>query len=76
LAQQQAAQQQQQQQQQQQGGNNSGQAQPPIRRRTTQPVRVDRRRSSKHLALLDAMRKLAKKRETMLQKQQHGKLST
>jgi hypothetical protein len=25
------------------------------------------------LALLDAMRKLAKKRETMLQKQQHGK---
>lgn len=75
LAQQQAAQQQQQQQQQQQGGNNSGQAQPPIRRRTTQPVRVDRRRSSKHLALLDAMRKLAKKRETMLQKQQHGKLS-
>lgn len=68
LAQQQAVQQQQQQQQ----GNN-GQAQPPIRRRTTQPVRVDRRRNSKHLALLDAMRKLAKKRETMLQKQQHGK---
>ncbi|GIC91167.1 MYB and HSA domain protein [Aspergillus udagawae] len=72
LAQQQAAQQQQQQQQQQQGGNNSTQAQQPIRRRTTQPVRVDRRRSSKHLALLDAMRKLAKKRETMLQKQQHA----
>lgn len=66
LAQQQAAQQQQQQQ-----GNNQ---QPPfpIRRRTTQPLRVDRRRSSKHFALLDAMRKLAKKRETMLQKQQQG----
>ncbi|KAJ6172005.1 Chromatin modification-related protein eaf1 [Penicillium chermesinum] len=66
LAQQQAAQQQQQQQ------ANNGQPQQPIRRRTTQPLRVDRRRSSRHLALLDAMRKLAKKRETMLQKQQHA----
>ncbi|KAJ5112320.1 hypothetical protein N7532_000365 [Penicillium argentinense] len=66
LAQQQAAQQQQQQQ------ANNGQAQQPIRRRTTQPLRVDRRRSSRHLALLDGMRKLAKKRETMLQKQQHA----
>lgn len=63
LAQQHAAQQQQ--------GSNPNQG--PMRRRTTQPVRVDRRRSSKHLALLDAMRKLAKKRETALQKQQHGK---
>ncbi|KAL4890910.1 hypothetical protein BDV59DRAFT_75302 [Aspergillus ambiguus] len=69
LAQQQAAQQQQQQQQQ---ANGNPQSMPPIRRRTTQPLRVDRRRSSKHLALLDAMRKLAKKRETMLQKQQHA----
>ena len=69
LAQNQAAQQQQQQQQQQ--GNNQ-QPQLPIRRRTTQPLRVDRRRSSKHFALLDAMRKLAKKRETMLQKQQQA----
>lgn len=67
LAQQQAAAQQQQQQQ-----ANNGQVQPPIRRRTTQPLRVDRRRSSRHLALIDAMRKLAKKRETMLQKQQHA----
>lgn len=66
LAQQQAAQQQQQQQ------ANNGQVQQPIRRRTTQPLRVDRRRSSRHLALLDGMRKLAKKRETMLQKQQHA----
>ena len=64
LAQQQAAQQQQ---------ANSQQPQPPIRRRTTQPLRVDRRRSSKHFAMLDAMRKLAKKRETVLQKQQQGK---
>ncbi|OQD74121.1 hypothetical protein PENDEC_c012G01393 [Penicillium decumbens] len=68
LAQQQAAQQQQQQQQ----AANNGQVQQPVRRRTTQPLRVDRRRSSRHLALLDAMRKLAKKRETMLQKQQHA----
>jgi chromatin modification-related protein VID21 len=66
LAQQQAAQQQQQQ------AANNGQPQQPIRRRTTQPLRVDRRRSSRHLALLDAMRKLAKKRETILQKQQHA----
>ncbi|KAJ5172480.1 hypothetical protein N7492_005073 [Penicillium capsulatum] len=65
LAQQQAAAQQQQQ-------ASNGQPQPPIRRRTTQPLRVDRRRSSRHLALIDAMRKLAKKRETMLQKQQHA----
>ena len=72
LAQHQAAQQQQQQQQQQQSNNNA-QPLPPVRRRTTQPLRVDRKRSSKHLAMLDAMRKLAKKRETMLQKQQHGK---
>ncbi|KAJ6103862.1 hypothetical protein N7486_004084, partial [Penicillium sp. IBT 16267x] len=68
LAQQQAAQQQQQAQQQ----ANNGQVQPPVRRRTTQPLRVDRRRSSRHLALLDGMRKLAKKRETMIQKQQHA----
>ncbi|KAL5003886.1 chromatin modification-related protein eaf1 [Aspergillus recurvatus] len=73
MAQQAAAQQQQQQQQQQQGSNaNSQPPMPLIRRRGTQPIRVDRRRSSKHLALLDAMRKLAKKRETILQKQQHA----
>lgn len=44
------------------------------RKRTTQPVRVERKKNQKHLAMLDAMRKLAKKRETALQKQQHGKL--
>ncbi|RMD39648.1 hypothetical protein DV735_g5484, partial [Chaetothyriales sp. CBS 134920] len=43
----------------------------PPRKRTTQPVRVDRKRTQRHLAMLDAMRKLAKKRETALQKQQH-----
>lgn len=41
------------------------------RKRTTQPVRVERKRTQRHLAMLDAMRKLAKKRETTLQKQQH-----
>ncbi|RMZ75865.1 hypothetical protein DV737_g5069, partial [Chaetothyriales sp. CBS 132003] len=46
-------------------------AQIPPRKRTTQPVRVDRKRTQRHLAMLDAMRKLAKKRETTLQKQQH-----
>ncbi|KAK2753584.1 chromatin modification- protein VID21 [Arachnomyces sp. PD_36] len=60
-----------QQQQQQQQGNN-GTPQGSMRRRTSQPVRVDRRRNSRHLALLDAMRKLSKKRETTLQKQQHA----
>ena len=53
----------------QQQGNN---AQLPIRRKNTQPVRVDRRRNNKHLALVHAMQKLAKKRETAAQKQQHG----
>ncbi|KAE8551678.1 hypothetical protein EYB25_005568 [Talaromyces marneffei] len=73
IAQQQAAQQQQQQQAQQQAQQGiPTPAQPLVRRRTTQPVRVDRRRASRHLALLDAMRKLAKKRETMLQKQQQA----
>ena len=43
----------------------------PARKRTTQPVRVDRKRTQRHLAMLDVMRKLAKKRETALQKQQH-----
>ena len=43
----------------------------PARKRTTQPVRVERKRTQRHLAMLDAMRKLAKKRETAIQKQQH-----
>ena len=44
----------------------------PMRRRSTQPYLVDRRKNVKHLHLVDAMRKLAKKRETAIQKQQHG----
>jgi len=51
--------------------NAQGQLQPP-RRRTTQSVRVERRRNQKHLTLVDAMRKLAKKRETNIQKQNHA----
>ncbi|KAI9897243.1 hypothetical protein N3K66_008265 [Trichothecium roseum] len=43
----------------------------PIKRRQSTPIRVERRRNQKHLMILDAMRKLAKKRETALQKQQH-----
>ncbi|KAI9704196.1 MAG: chromatin modification- protein VID21 [Candelina mexicana] len=53
-------------------GNNNGPPLTPLRRRTTLPIKVDRRRSNKHLALIDAMRKLAKKRETTLSKQQHS----
>ena len=45
------------------------------RRRTTQPYTVERRKDQRHLHLVDAMRKLAKKRETALNKQQHGKLT-
>lgn len=44
----------------------------PARRRTTTSVRVERRRNQKHLTLVDAMRKLAKKRETTAQKQQQS----
>ena len=44
----------------------------PMRRRTTQPYLVDQRKNDKHLRMLEAMRKLAKKRETALHKQQHG----
>ncbi|KAG6235738.1 hypothetical protein E4U25_004442 [Claviceps purpurea] len=50
----------------------SGGAVTPIRRRQSLPLRVERRRNQKHLTLIDAMRKLAKKRETTVQKQQHS----
>lgn len=63
LAQQQAA---------QQAAAANGQPSIPPRKRTTQPMRVERRRATKHLAMIDAMRKLAKKRETALQKAQHA----
>ncbi|KAI0024907.1 hypothetical protein F4780DRAFT_723515 [Xylariomycetidae sp. FL0641] len=62
---------QQQAQQQQQAGAN-GPVAPLPRRRMSLPLRVERRRNQKHLTMIDAMRKLAKKRETALQKQQHA----
>lgn len=49
-----------------------GQAVTPVRRRTTTSIRVERKRNQKHLTLVDAMRKLAKKRETTMQKQAHA----
>ncbi|KZF24597.1 hypothetical protein L228DRAFT_245567 [Xylona heveae TC161] len=58
--------------QQQQQNNNPSQSVTPVRRKITQPVRVERRKNTKHFALIDAMRKLAKKREAALQKQQQA----
>ncbi|KAF2441046.1 hypothetical protein P171DRAFT_524028 [Karstenula rhodostoma CBS 690.94] len=54
-------------QQQQQSGQNIP-AQTP-RRRTNQPIRVERRRENRHLAIIDGMRKLARKRESIAHKQ-------
>ena len=45
-----------------------------IRRKTTLPMRVERKRNTRYLAFVDAFRKLAKKREVAVQKQQHGKI--
>ncbi|KAI1366971.1 hypothetical protein F5Y08DRAFT_337045 [Xylaria arbuscula] len=42
------------------------------RRRHSLPVKVERRRNQKHLTMIDAMRKLAKKREAAVQKQQQN----
>ncbi|UNI21429.1 RNA polymerase II transcription elongation factor SpEAF [Purpureocillium takamizusanense] len=50
----------------------SGGAVTPVRRRPSVPMRVERRRNQRHLTMIDAMRKLAKKRETAVQKQQHS----
>ena len=51
-----------------------GSAAAPLRpiRRSTDAQRVTQRRNQKHLSLIDAMRKVAKKRETAQQKQQHA----
>ncbi|KAB5558132.1 hypothetical protein GE09DRAFT_1058198 [Coniochaeta sp. 2T2.1] len=56
---------------QQQVGPN-GAVTPVPRRKQTLSIRVERRRNQKHLALIDAMRKLAKKREVAVQKTQHA----
>ncbi len=66
-----ATQQHAQQQQQQQAGA-SGSAAPFPRRRISLPQKVERRRNQKHLTMIDAMRKLAKKRETAIHKQQQA----
>ncbi|KAK6207444.1 MYB and HSA domain-containing protein [Colletotrichum tabaci] len=57
---------------QQQAAGSTTPATPVARRRPSTPLRVERRRNQKHLTLIDAMRKLAKKRETAAQKQQHA----
>lgn len=44
-----------------------------IRRRSAEPMGVERRRNSKHLALIQGMCKVAKKKEAALHKQAHGK---
>lgn len=71
IRQHQSAMQQQAQQQQQQAGPN-GPITPIPKRRYNVPLKVERRRNQKHLTMIDAMRKLAKKRETQVQKQQHA----
>lgn len=48
----------------------NGTVQPVQRRRPTLPIRVERRPSKRHLAIIDAMKKLAKKREATAAKQQ------
>jgi chromatin modification-related protein VID21 len=55
------------QQQQQQG--QQGTTGQPRRRPTTVPIRVERRRENRHLAIIDGMRKLARKRESAAHKQ-------
>ena len=43
------------------------------RRRSAEPVGVERRRSTKYLAVIHGMSKVAKKKESAIQKQQHGR---
>ncbi|KAL0254722.1 hypothetical protein SLS55_009245 [Diplodia seriata] len=61
------------QQQAQQQGQTPGQILGTPRRRTAQPIRVERRKGNRFLALIDAMRKQARKREQAQHKQQEGK---
>ncbi|RYP68337.1 hypothetical protein DL771_006723 [Monosporascus sp. 5C6A] len=58
--------------QQQQQAGATGPTTPIPRRRPSLPMRVERRRNQKHLTMIDAMRKLAKKRETAIHKQQQA----
>ncbi|CEJ93194.1 hypothetical protein VHEMI08803 [[Torrubiella] hemipterigena] len=58
--------------QQAQQASTAGNVVTPLRRRPSTPVRVERRKNQKHLTLIDAMRRLAKKREANAQKAQHN----
>lgn len=57
------------------GNGGSGSSTPTIRRRGNAPFRVERRKNSKFVHLFESMRKLAKRRELSLTKQQNGKLT-
>lgn len=57
--------------QQAQQASSAGNVVQPLRRRPSTPLRVERRKNQKHLTLIDAMRRLAKKREANAQKAQH-----
>lgn len=58
---------------QQQGGSTSHM---PPRRRSTQPVQVERRRNTKHVHLVNAMKNLARKREAVPKKAEKGNFVT
>jgi chromatin modification-related protein VID21 len=58
---------------QQQQAQTPGAIQPMRRRPSTQPYRVERRRDSRYINMVDAIRKLARKRETALHRQQECK---
>jgi chromatin modification-related protein VID21 len=58
---------------QQQQSQTPGAVQPIRRRPSTQPYRVERRRDSRYINMVDAIRKLARKRETALHRQQECK---
>ncbi|PHH53474.1 Chromatin modification-related protein EAF1 [Ceratocystis fimbriata CBS 114723] len=57
---------------QQQAAANPNGAVTPSKRRQSTPVKVERRRNQKHISIIESMRKLAKKREAALQKQQQA----
>lgn len=44
----------------------------PLRRRSTQPFLIERRKNTKHVHLVNAMKNLARKREAALKKQEEG----
>lgn len=54
------------------GNGGSGSSTPTIRRRGNAPLRVERRKNTKFVHLFESMRKLAKRRELSITKQQNG----